>query len=439
MLRPQGSSASSNSDCPSSPATLKPGDIAVVVNNGDTLNLRVRPGLDKSIITKVSPSTLVTVISGPQCADGYRWYEIGFSGQDGWAAEVGPDGQYNLILNGQPLPNPSQPTQVPNGPSGQNGDCPAAPAQLKPGDIAVVTNKDLNLRVQPDPNANVIRIIPNFSSVTIISGPVCNSGVRWFEVGYAGSDGWSAEVSTAGEYHMISNGASVPTPQQQPQIITPPLQQQQTSTAQAPTTIVPAPATAQPVQNTGICGSFWLVTEFCNMITGKDGVQAADVNTTCNNQCVKTAHIQRPDLDVWAKGAGTSDAILAIAENEKPFSYDNQIMQVRVRNSEEDPNYGEPEARDLVIWPSGCGGAWSGGGHIGYVDYVKNGKIAVIDSNWIPTTGPVCTSCNDVEIDVLSCMRFVTYPYLPVQQSFPPEPKCSHDSGLDWLLCQAGL
>ena len=24
---------------------------------------------------------------------------------------------------------------------------------------------------------------------------------------------------------------------------------------------------------------------------------------------------------------------------------------------EEDPNYGEPEARDLVIWPSGCDGA----------------------------------------------------------------------------------
>ena len=56
------------------------------------------------------------------------------------------------------------------------------------------------------------------------------------------------------------------------------------------------------------------------MITGKNvDVQAAVVNTTCNDQCVFTAHRKRPDLDVWAKGAGTSDAILAIAENEKPF------------------------------------------------------------------------------------------------------------------------
>jgi hypothetical protein len=93
-------------NCPSSPAMLKQADIAVVtVGDGETLNLRVQPNVNAERITKIPKYTYVTIIAGPICDGGYRWYEVGWEGKDGWSAEVGPDGVYNMIPNGQPVPN----------------------------------------------------------------------------------------------------------------------------------------------------------------------------------------------------------------------------------------------------------------------------------------------------------------------------------------------
>lgn len=98
-------------NCPSSPARLKQADIAVVtVGDGETLNLRVSPNLNAERIVKIPAYTYVTIIAGPICDGGYRWYEVGWEGKDGWSAEVGPDGEYNMIPNGDPVPNNNQAT-----------------------------------------------------------------------------------------------------------------------------------------------------------------------------------------------------------------------------------------------------------------------------------------------------------------------------------------
>lgn len=93
-------------DCPDAPARLNQGDIAVISDEAGTkgLNLRVQPGIKNDIIMSIPLYAYVTIIAGPKCNDGYRWYEVGYNGQDGWSAEVGQDGIYNLIPDGQPMP-----------------------------------------------------------------------------------------------------------------------------------------------------------------------------------------------------------------------------------------------------------------------------------------------------------------------------------------------
>lgn len=126
MYSPKTNQNYQDGNCPNSPVKLKQGDIAVVtVANSDTLNLRVQPGTKEKVITKIAPYTYVTVVSNPICNQGIRWFEIGFTfnnvAYDGWAAEVGSDGDYNMIPNGQQIPtqNPSNQSQSN---SNQNSD-----------------------------------------------------------------------------------------------------------------------------------------------------------------------------------------------------------------------------------------------------------------------------------------------------------------------------
>jgi len=112
-----GQSPPSGNNCPSAPTQLSPGIIAL--NTSAPLNVRELPGLYQTIkFTINNLYTYVSVISGPQCADGYRWFEIGIDGQSGWAAEVGPNGNYLLVSNGTVI-NP--PTQIPPPSGGGSG------------------------------------------------------------------------------------------------------------------------------------------------------------------------------------------------------------------------------------------------------------------------------------------------------------------------------
>ena len=95
------------SDCPSAVARLSPGNIARV-SDYDPYSLRVRsqPGLGNTILFQIPIYEMFTIISGPRCVDGYRWYEVGYNGRSGWSAEVGPDGLYNMVPNGIAMPGP---------------------------------------------------------------------------------------------------------------------------------------------------------------------------------------------------------------------------------------------------------------------------------------------------------------------------------------------
>lgn len=157
-------------NCPSAPVRLKQADIAVVtVGDGETLNLRVFPGLKQEIIVKIPAYTYVTIIAGPICDGGYRWFEVGWEGKDGWSAEVGPDGEYNMIPNGDPIPDNDEVPGIPNetdywGPQHDCESCTIDPCFLF--DIVKVENEMYIPLVE-------LRRIPNLETLDAMEIPRC--------------------------------------------------------------------------------------------------------------------------------------------------------------------------------------------------------------------------------------------------------------------------
>ncbi len=95
-----------SNDCPGVlPSLVKPGTIAIV-NTASNSNINVRSEIRLSkdaIIDKLAPRSLFTIIRGPFCAEGYRWWEIGYNGRGGYAAEADGVG-YMYVPNGTTLP-----------------------------------------------------------------------------------------------------------------------------------------------------------------------------------------------------------------------------------------------------------------------------------------------------------------------------------------------
>lgn len=172
---------------------------------------------------------------------------------------------------------------------------------------------------------------------------------------------------------------------------------------------------------------------FCDMSTKA----APLVNTECKNQCVVEARGHRDDLRrrLWSQ-ASTADGILKDATLNPTFLDSNdQLMLVRVRLPEE-----LPQAGDLIIWPSGCDNAWSGGGHIGYVN--NGNPLTITDSNWTYQPGSSCSRRDKEQVDYQNCMKFITLP-IPADtyQSTPTQAtdKCSQYKWPWSWLCKLGI
>ncbi len=57
--------------------------------NGETFNnLRAEPGLSAARIGRIPPGDIFTVLDGPVCTDGYRWWQVDYAGALGWTAEA---------------------------------------------------------------------------------------------------------------------------------------------------------------------------------------------------------------------------------------------------------------------------------------------------------------------------------------------------------------
>jgi hypothetical protein len=65
-----------------------------VTDNGRKLNLRVRPDTNAGVLRLLQPGAVFDVIGGPQCANGYAWFQIRYEGREGWIAEGDDTGYF---------------------------------------------------------------------------------------------------------------------------------------------------------------------------------------------------------------------------------------------------------------------------------------------------------------------------------------------------------
>jgi|GEM_PF-1487402 len=121
----------------------------VLVVDADLLNLRDGPSLDAGVIDQLPTYAAVTIVSGPQAADGYDWYEVDSDAGTGWVA----------------------------------GAFLASPADLIAiGDTVQVIDGDLNLRDAPGLDSEVIDVMPDGTQLTVVDGPEDADGYTWFQV-----------------------------------------------------------------------------------------------------------------------------------------------------------------------------------------------------------------------------------------------------------------
>jgi hypothetical protein len=95
-------------------SAIEIGDTVQVTTDGSRLNLRQAPGTSQPVVTQLEPGTVLTVIDGPQEADGYTWWKLQGEAGTGWAA-----GRYLEVVAA-----PSATPTAANLPPGS--DCPPA-------------------------------------------------------------------------------------------------------------------------------------------------------------------------------------------------------------------------------------------------------------------------------------------------------------------------
>lgn len=58
-----------------------------VTNNGERLNIRAGAGTRFRVIARMESGAIFEVIGGPECSDGYTWYQVRHEDMEGWIAE----------------------------------------------------------------------------------------------------------------------------------------------------------------------------------------------------------------------------------------------------------------------------------------------------------------------------------------------------------------
>lgn len=167
------------------PLPLTPG-MSIAVRGG--VNVRYEPSMSAALINYFPQPTIVTLIDGPRCANGYNWWRFSGYGQPGWVIEGRP-GRYLIEAYGLP-------TQTPT-PSLTPSSC-LYPLSFQIGSRGAVTYRDgvpRRLRTAPTANAPLVVELLDGIAFEVIGGPVCAESYNWWQVRIltTGITGWIAE------------------------------------------------------------------------------------------------------------------------------------------------------------------------------------------------------------------------------------------------------
>lgn len=127
--------------CPRLPVSrMLVGDWAQVTFIGGANRIRRDPSTNQQEIGRIPPGGVVEVLAGPECGDGFIWYQVDYNGIQGWTAE-GDQQHYYIEL----LPADDRPVLLINGEGLTNG------ARLGAGEFQVEYYcRDQGLRASND-------------------------------------------------------------------------------------------------------------------------------------------------------------------------------------------------------------------------------------------------------------------------------------------------
>ncbi|MEO8394662.1 MAG: SH3 domain-containing protein [Chloroflexota bacterium] len=170
-----------NNDCMNVSSRLSSGNYARVLPGLPNV-LRSQPNrrAGSQILANLPGGSVFSVIGAPTCSEGMIWWQVNTYGQTGWT----PEGQYSTywlepygpILT-TPVPNPCYTSTTMR--IGYSGI-------VSPG----IPN---NLRAQASLNGQILASMGAGETFTMLSGPVCGSGLTWWQVNYRGMVGWTVD------------------------------------------------------------------------------------------------------------------------------------------------------------------------------------------------------------------------------------------------------
>jgi uncharacterized protein YraI len=133
-----------------------------------------------TVVGQIPADGVFTVLDGPICADGFRWWKVAYGEQIGWT----PDGD-GASYWVEPLADAAP--------------CPFVP-RLTVGALGRVTPGQPN-RIRSAPSmtqSSILGQIPAGATFSVVDGPRCLNGSRWWQVTYNGITGWTADADASG-------------------------------------------------------------------------------------------------------------------------------------------------------------------------------------------------------------------------------------------------
>ncbi|MBK8136368.1 MAG: serine/threonine protein kinase [Chloroflexi bacterium] len=169
-------------NCGNPDSVLSIGDLARISDlTPQSANARRRGRIEARIEFVIPIRSAVKILDGPNCSDGYVWWEVEFGSRTGWVAEIGQDNIPNLVRTGVFDDRPS------NSGSPDSTACPGTRASsIRSGWLVVVTPPlRSNLRTSPTtsggPEAVITQAYPG-EELLVVGGPVCRDAYRWWQV-----------------------------------------------------------------------------------------------------------------------------------------------------------------------------------------------------------------------------------------------------------------
>lgn len=158
------------------------------VSDSTPNNLRSSPQVSASLIGEIPSGATFRVMGGPECSDGFAFWQVNYNTQIGWTAEGQGDvywlSPYVPIANQLSIPS-CDGYLVPQLTIGQQ-------ARILPGDPNALNT----LPLRPSQYSESVRLgsVPSGANFTVLDGPLCGDGsIVWWLIDYNGVVGWTGE------------------------------------------------------------------------------------------------------------------------------------------------------------------------------------------------------------------------------------------------------